>query len=181
MSGTRKLAGATLVAALVVAGAGCGKAAEKVSEKAAEKAAEQAAGGNVDINSDDGSVKITDDQGNVTEIGGASLPDGWPDELKPPDSVKIVSASTNTIDGKKSLFALGEADGSMEDYYQGVKTQLTDAGYDIQSDTMTSATDGGYAGVSATNGTYDVTVSITTGDSADKTNISFSVTESASS
>ncbi|MEZ5180670.1 MAG: hypothetical protein R2702_02145 [Acidimicrobiales bacterium] len=174
----RKLAAIGLASSLVLVGAGCGKAADKAAEKVAEKAAESATGGDVDIDSDGNSVKITDKDGNTFEADttgdGATLPDGWPSNLAPPDDVKIVTASTNTINGNKTMVVLASAEGTVEEWAGGLKAQLEDAGYEIQNDATTSGSEGSYAGLTAT-GDYEMFASISD-SSTDEGSVDISIT-----
>jgi len=184
MRGTRKLALLSVAATFVFIGAACGSSSGDLSDKIAEKAAENASGGDVDINSEDGKVTYKDDEGNETEIDvsgdGAELPKDFPEELAPPKGVKIVSATTNTVNGEKTLYVLGEAEGTVEEFYNGLKTQLEEAGYTIENDTMMSGTDGGYAGITAKKGSTEVTASVAGGDKKDTVAISLSVTGAGS-
>ena len=176
----RKLAALSVASSLVFVGAAC--SGSDVADNLAEKAIEESGGGDIEIDSEDGKVTYTDEEGNESEIdvsgeGSAALPDGFPEDLAPPDSVRIISSSTNTVNGVQSMFVLAEGDGSIDDYFEGIKNQLTDAGYEIVSETNSSTSDGGYSGIVA-EGDYDVNVSLS-GD-GDVTSISFSVAEPAS-
>lgn len=180
MTRYRKLAALSVVP-LAFAFVGTACSGDDVADKITEKAIEQGSGGDVDIDSEDGKITYKDDEGNETQIdvnadGDASLPDGFPADLAPPDNVSIISSSTNTVNGVKSLFVLGETDASMDDMFEGIKNQLDGAGYTIVSETNSSSADGGYAGIVA-EGDYDVNVSISSDGST--TSISFSVTEPA--
>jgi hypothetical protein len=177
----RKIAAATLAAALVLVGAGCGGSDDNdASDEAADKLAEELLGDDVEIDSENDSVKITDDDGNTTEYGtSADLPEGWPEELNPPDSVTIQAASTQTQDGVETLFVTGESEDSMADLYEGVKTQLTDAGYEITSDSNMTSDTGGFASLEASNDTYTVSVTLSEDTTTGKSIVLFNVSESA--
>lgn len=178
MSVQRKLAGITLAAALVFAGAGCGDdAAEKITEKALEKSS----GGKVDVDSKDGTVKLTDKDGNTSSYGtGTELPKGWPDELKPPKSITILASSTSTTNGKKQLFVTAESSATVTELSEGLKAQFEDAGYEITNESNLSSTDGGYASIEAKGPKYTASVSLA-GDSSSKgkTTVLFNVTPNA--
>lgn len=178
MSMHRKLAGITLAASLVLVGVGCG--GSEAAEKIAEKAAEKAGGGDVDIDSKDGSVKYTDEEGNKTEFGaGAKLPAGWPDELKPPDSVTVVASSTSSANGEKRLFVTAESKDSVADLQAGLRSQFEDAGYEITNESNFDSGTGGYASVEAKGPKYTASVSLAEDESTKKTTILFNVTENA--
>ena len=171
MFGHRKVAAAALAGSLVLVGAGCGKAAEKVQEKAIE----QSTGAkDVDINKD-GDVTVKDKDGNTLQVGSAELPDGWPSDLDPPSSVKLVAASTSTTNGKKSFIVSGETSDSFDDIYAGVKQQLESAGYEITSDNNTSSTDGKGALITAKSSDFEAGVTI--GQTDGKTTIFYTLTE----
>lgn len=179
----RKLAAVGLAAGMVVFGAGCGGGSDS-ADNAAEKLIEESTGGDVEVNSDDGSYTFTDEDGNTYEAStdgeGAALPDDWPADLAPPDDVTIVTASSNTVDGKQSMTVLAEAEGTVEEWAGGIKSQLEEAGYTIENDTTTSGTDGDYAGLSAS-GEYDVFASVTTSsDSEGKVTMTLTLTEASS-
>lgn len=177
MSVQRKLAGITLAAALVFAGAGCGDdAAEKITEKALEKSS----GGKVDVDSEDGTVKLTDKDGNTSSYGtGTDLPEGWPDELKPPKTINILASSTSTTDGKKQLFVTAESTTDLATLAKGLKAQFEDAGYEITNESNLSSADG-YASLEAKGPKYTASVSLA-GDASEKgkTTILFNVTPNA--
>lgn len=175
MFAKRTLIACSLVVAFALAGCGSGS---DVAEKIAEEAAEQGSGGNVDI--EDGNVKYTDDEGNETEFdvsGSAELPDGFPEDLAPPDSVKIITSNTSTVNGQKTMVVYGEADGTVEELAEGLKSQLTEAGYEISNDSSMAGTGGDFVGLTATKGTTTVTASVTGATTGGKTAISLSVSE----
>ena len=179
MIGRTKWAAMGLALGLVFVGAACSSsdAADKLTEKAIEKSS----GGDVDIDSEDGTVKYTDENGNETEMNvdgsGAKLPDGWPKDLAPPDSVKLISTGTTTVSGVKTMTVLGEADASVDDLAAGVKGQITDAGFDITQDTSTDVTGGGYVGMTATKGGQELTVAIASGATGGKTTVTMTLAD----
>ena len=169
-----KLAGASLAALLVVAGVGCSgsDAAEKLTEKAIEEAS-----GSQDVDIDaDGNVKVTDEDGNTTEFGtSAELPEEWPSDLAPPDSVNILASNTTTTDGKQELYVTAESSDSVADLYDGLKAQLTEAGYEITSDTVSDTGDGGsYASLSAEGAEFTASVSLAS-DGSGTTSVLFNL------
>lgn len=173
----RKLAGGLLAGSLLFTVAACGGDGDsKAGDKLAEKIAKDN-GVDVDINSKDGKYTVTDKDGNKTEVGTrAKLPDDWPSDLEPPDSVKIMSSSTSTTNGKKQLSVVATSTTEVQDLYEGLKSQLESNDYEISSDTSGGTGDGAYAALSATKGTTNVNVSMgssTTG--TDGTSIIFTV------
>jgi len=162
MNGRIKVAAIGLAVGLVFVGSGC--SGSDAAEKLSEKAIEQSGGGDVDIDSEDGTVKYTDEDGNETEMNidgeGASLPDDWPAALDPPDSVKLITSNTSTNGGDQVMTVLGEASGTIDDFQAAIKSQVTDAGYEVTQDTSSDVTGGGYAGMTATKGNETVVVAI---------------------
>lgn len=119
---------AALVAAvtLIPAVAGCGQ----VAEKAAEMAAEQAIGGDIDVN--DNSVTVTDDEGNEVTAGeDITLPDTWPSQV-PPYEAGTLSLVTAQADG--SAFASWLTDATPEEAAMSYGAVLEDAGYTIETE-----------------------------------------------
>jgi hypothetical protein len=170
MSKQAKLVATAMVAALAMGGVACG-GGDDAADKIAEEIVEGQGGGDVDIDTDDGTVKYTDEEGNESEIDvsgdGASLPDDWPEALDPPDSVKIITASTTTVDGRVSMTVLGEAEGTIDDFLDGITQQVEAAGFEITQNTSTEVNSGGYAGLTGESADQDLVVAIaedTTGE-----------------
>jgi hypothetical protein len=173
----RNLAGAALAASLVLVGAvGCGS--DDAGEKAGEKLAEEITGGDVDINTDDGSVKVTDKDGNTSEYGsGAELPEDWPAELALPEGVTVLGSSTRTENGVETMFITGESETALDDLYEEVKGQLTDANFEIVNDSNMSSTSGGFASVEANSDEYTVNVTISENPTSNKTSVLYNVAQ----
>jgi hypothetical protein len=169
------VAGAALAASLVLVGA-AGCSSEDAGEKAGERLAEEMMGGDVDINAEDGSVKLTDEEGNTSEYGsGAELPEGWPSDLALPDGVTILGSSTRTENGVETMFVTGESETSLDDLYEQIKKQLTDAGYEIVNDSNMSSSSGGFASVEATGDEYTANVTISEDQATNKTTLLYNV------
>jgi hypothetical protein len=121
---TRSIAGlaaATLL--LSPALAGCGQAAETVAENAMENALSGA-----DVNIEDDSVTITDDQGNQMAAGeNIALPDNWPAEVPAFDggTLSIVTVSPDGV------YAAWTTDGSAQEVADAYGASLEDAGYTV--------------------------------------------------
>lgn len=121
MRDLRRIVGVAVVASLL-GGTGCSKIQEKITEKVAEKAAEKAVeaqtGGKVDIDSNNGSMKIKDEKtGAVVEWGTqAKLPDGWPSDvpiypgaairgsLSVKDGMSVNLETTDSVDKVSSFY-----------------------------------------------------------------------------
>lgn len=160
--------------ALLLAG-GCGAVAEKATEKAAEKAIE--ADGNcenVDLDLDSGGGGVSADCGgesiDIDAGGGASLPDGFPADLAPPAEANIIFA-TSSGDGFTVTAGL---DGDIDAVFEGIKTQLTDAGYTIDNEASTDAGGTQTRNVLATGSEYSANVTVTDTANAAEGNLSVS-------
>lgn len=162
------LALATLVAPVATA---CGDDADDASESETE----EVVGGEVDI--DEGTVRITDEDGTVSEFGPTSeLPEEWPPALVPPDSVTLSGATRQTTDGVTSLVAFGEAQGTVDDYLAGLESQFAAAGLEVGDRSRASGSGTEFATVSGTGPDYDATATITAEDGSDVVTISLSIT-----
>lgn len=90
--------------------AGCGNAVKGLAEQAVEKACNDAAKENgetadCDVSMEDGQVKVSTKDGDVT-LGGTELPSDWPDYLTP-DGAKVVSVAS-AGDGQVVGFSTGD-------------------------------------------------------------------------
>jgi hypothetical protein len=193
MDGKRKLAAVAIAGVIVVTG-GCGKAAEKISEKTAEhelgkNSKVKIDGDNVSVDDgkgnkvavDSNGVHVTSPDGSTMDGGvGTKLPDGWPDELKPPKGVTIVYGATGTSGGKKSLTATGTAEATVKELYNGVKSQLTSAGYTLGTDSLMEAGGDELGSLVGTKGDTTVTVAITSNPSeAGKSTVNMAIEQPA--
>jgi len=163
----KRLTAAALAVSLGVVGVGCGgDSNDDAADKLAEKIAESQGAGDVDIDSDSGKIKITDDEGNESEIdtsGSAKLPDDWPADLAVPDSIKLISSNTTTSDGKKSMSISGQTNADAESIFEELKKTISDAGFDIAFES--SGTD--YSSISGDSATASVNASVVTNTSED--------------
>ena len=84
--------------ALAVPLAGCGDESD-ASDEAAEKIVEAAGGGDVEVDSKDGTVTVESKEGSFST--GSDLPKDFPKDVKIPKSVEVVGAtSAKTPEGK---------------------------------------------------------------------------------
>lgn len=172
MRTTQAMTAGAVALALVVGGAGCGAVAEKATEKAVEKASGceeiDASGDQVGAECDgvsanldsEGNVAVTDEEGNSLDAsadGTAALPEGWPEDLAPPEEARITSATVSDGD----LGVTAALDGDVDEVFAGVKGRLEQAGYTIESDTVTDAGEGTVGSVTASGPDFDATISVT--------------------
>jgi hypothetical protein len=128
----------------VVLIAGCG---EGVAEKAIEEAAEQTGDNvDVDINTDEGSVSISGENGDVTwQVGeNVSIPEGFPTELIP-EGAKVLSAVTSTESGSESQMVVFETSSDDKEIYDYYLSALPEAGYEITNKVRMESGDQGNA------------------------------------
>lgn len=117
--------------------AGCGQ----VAEQAAEQAVEQAMGEDADINVEDGSVSMTDAEGNNVAIGeNVALPDNWPAEIPVYDGGTLSLAS---VDAASGVTAMWMTDATPEDAAAAYGAALEAAGYSVDSETSMEGMAGG--------------------------------------
>ena len=185
MHGHRTMAGIA-VAAMLLATAGCGKVAEKVAEHQLGSGSKvKISNGKVSVNdgkgnsytADPNGVHVSTPNGSSDSNIGTKLPAGWPSELKPPASITITYGISNTSGGKSTMSATGTTSAPVKDVYAGVKKQLTDAGYTLVSDNL-STTGGMSIGVlSAKNSKYEVSVEVGSSPTASgTTSVTMSIT-----
>ena len=128
---TKKIA---IIAAIMLVfslgGWGC---AEKAAEKTAEKAIEGASGGAVDVDIDDESITITDQNTNTTATYGQNeLPDAWPSDIEIYDGEIIHTQSTSDEDSAL-VSATVTSDKSLDSVYDYYQNNLPDAGWTVSS------------------------------------------------
>ena len=124
-------------AALVLSMGGC---AQQIASKLVEKAIEGAAaksGDSVDINLDNGEVKMTDEEGNEVSLGGTTVPDGWPSSVPVNDKIKIAFSGSSKTDGKSNWNVSGTYDGTGQELYDWYKSKLS--GMTTDSDSVFDA------------------------------------------
>lgn len=177
MTGRRTtIIAAASLAALLLTGAGCGKVADKVTEKATEKAIDHTTGGSVDLKN--GGVTYKDKNGGEANYGStAKLPDGWPSEVKLPPGMKLsVSQTQKSADGDEMVVIGTVTKGTVQSLRADMKAMLTDAGFTIDDDSLTTSGGGAIAALSASKGKTKATISIVDSGSGDTKNVSITVT-----
>ena len=162
----KKLAVILLVALMAVfALSGCAKAGEKLAEKVMEKVIEEAAEGegeNVDIDIGDEEIKITTDEGDEINIGGAVIPDGWPSVVPIHPDIDIQTSFKAASDGKNNFSISAMYGGSGEDLFSWYKSELN--GWNVVSEFSGEDDSGKSYSFNVENGTYDVSVFIIESD-----------------
>lgn len=127
----------TAVAALTLSG--CGGIAEKAGETAMEKAIENGSSGDVDIDSDDGTVKVETEDGTTSYGEDVDLPDDFPSDVPLPQSDhRVVSASTQ---GTGMFVTMSLTDVDYDAEVEHLTSGFEESGYTV-ADKMTSASEG---------------------------------------
>ena len=158
------IAGITVATILIISSfTGCAKIGTKLVENAIEKAA----GGNADIDLEDGGVVVKDDKGGQTEIGeNAKLPDGWPSDtpIYPDYKLSMSTKTKNSETDKNEFSVLGEiTKGSIGDAYNWYKDKYG-PGWEVITDQYTDSEDGDFAVLNFKSSKYDVSVMIAQSD-----------------
>ncbi|MCL5072303.1 MAG: hypothetical protein M1308_15640 [Actinobacteria bacterium] len=159
---------------LILALGGCTKnIAAKIAEKAIENAAAKE-GESVDVNLEEGQVNIKDKEGNEVNIGGTTVPEGWPDVVPVNENITIQYSGSQKTDNKMNYNISGIYKGTSEDLYNFYKSAL--AGFTVDSDSVTdSGEDGKFYNLQSSNDKYTVSVFIT--DSNEEVAIVLSISE----
>lgn len=118
-----------------------------------------------------GSGTIQGPDGSTSYTSGTDLPKDWPKDLDPPKEVTITNSLSTTSGGKKNDLVNATASVGAKDLYDGLKAQITGAGYTVTGDNFFSGSSGDGGTLQATKGTATVNVIITT--EAGETHISF--------
>lgn len=159
---------------MVLALSGCtGKIAEKAIEKAIEKSIEKE-GGDIDLDLSENEVNITDEEGNVMNLGGSDIPEDWPQVLPVKDGITPLFSASQTTDGKKNFSLTGTYSGSGEELYDYYKNTLS--GWNQEYDSVTdSGTEGKNYSYQVNNDTYIATVIIN--ETEDEVNVVLAINE----
>lgn len=121
---TRSLAIGALGATLLFGTVACG---DDAGDEAAEEIIEENLGGDVDIDSDAGTVEVANDDGTLTS-GRNELPKDWPEDVAFPDGYTIVFTST-TGDEEMGITTnvVAEAKDSPEDVIAAFEDAMDDS------------------------------------------------------
>jgi hypothetical protein len=118
--------------------------ARKASDKIAETVVKTATGGNVDINSNNGSVSVNTKDGNATFSSNGTLPKDFPSDVPTPKVGTISGSYSGTGSGTDGqgfsityTLTSAQANSASADY----QSQLKVAGYTVDS-TASSSADG---------------------------------------
>lgn len=156
----RRGVAAGLVGLALLAGTtGCSKIGEKVAEEAIEQNS-NCEGVDVDIEEGGFSGNCDGQEIDANASGNAELPSDWPTDLAPPEGFAI-ETSTATDSPIRSLNVIGSVDGDVTAIYEGIKAQLTEAGYTIDADSLADSGIGPSGTLSATGPEWTASVVVT--------------------
>lgn len=159
---------ALAVALIVGSGlAACSNPVDEAAERLTEQALESAGGGEVDVDINDETVTMRDEEGNEFSAGqGASIPDGWPGEVPLFDGGDLMFA---TVQAEGTASALWETSDSVESAMQAYDAALTGAGFTVDQQASMAGTEiRSYTG-------KGLLVSVTVAEAEDLTDISVAV------
>ena len=137
--GSKKTLAALAALALGITGlVGCSNPADEVAEQLTEELVEAGGDGNVDVDIDDESMTITDDEGNEMAVGeGVSIPDTWPSAVPLFEGGTVVMS---TVQPDVAASAVWETDASVEEAADAYDAQLTSAGFELDQDAAVAET-----------------------------------------
>jgi hypothetical protein len=172
---TRAFALALVAAAPLAGAAAC--SSEAVTDQAAERIVESSGGGEVDIDSSEGRMEVTTEDGSFTAEAGGDLPDGWPADIPMPNEYTIETSSTMGSDAGTTQSVILRTTGMPDTVFASLEPEL-------QSWTENSRTKSGVAAdafvmASYTKGDITLSLTATSGDGSD-TVLSYTVTPAAS-
>lgn len=133
-------------------------------------------GDSTETTAPDGESRDTDPTGGDDGGEPASLPDGWPEGVELPADTTLISATEGI---GTSMTAVARIDGEGDATFEAMKTQLTDAGYEIVASTFTPSDQGGFGSISASGGDYTVAVSFGPDPTGDTSQVTISVAAAA--
>ncbi|QCC76201.1 hypothetical protein [Nocardioides daphniae] len=161
--------------ALSLVGCGAGeKAVEEASNKAIEKALEDDGAKDVDIDSEDGSVKIETEDGTTAYGEDLDMPGGFPSDVPLPLADRSIISATTNKNEMAVMMALTDPDLAAEEKH--LVGGFEEAGYTV-SDKVSSQAEGmEMLMFTATKGSTQVSVSIT-GEQGGESNAMYAVTQ----
>ena len=149
----------TLAIFAIASFSGCAKIGTKLVEGAIEKAA----GGNADINLEDGGVSVKDENGGQTQIGeNVKAPDGWPSEtpMYPDMKLSMSTKTKNSDTGKNDFSVLGVATkGTVKEIYNWYKGKFG-SGWEVVTDQYTESSDGDFVVLDFKSSSYEVSIMV---------------------
>ncbi len=143
-----------VLAILVLLLVSCGpRNVESLAERIIEKAAAQA-GEEIDINLKDNEVSIKDDEGHTLTVGGAELPETWPESVPFDKKLEIGMVNSYQKGGKDNWNITASYPGPVTDIYDSYKSALSD--WAITVDTLLEPVGGNLYTLKATDDSFEM-------------------------
>lgn len=162
----------TAVALVALLGAGtvaCGgdDSANEAGDELAEQLAEAGAGvDDVEIDSESGEVDIETEDGSVSI--GSDLPDDFPEDIPLPEDYELISSMGGSSDGEQGWTISGTLPDADEDTFDGLLAAFTDAGFEVTNEMTGESSNGQSSTATLDDGTWSVLLSVQVGvDGAD--------------
>jgi hypothetical protein len=158
---TKKFAVVGAVALAIAGLTGCSSPNEQAAEQLTEELVEAAGDGQVDIDIEDDSMTIADDEGNEMALGqGVAIPDTWPDYVPMFNNGTVVMA---TVQPDAGASAVWETNLSVDEAADTYDAQLIAAGFTLDQDVaVEGAIVRGYS-------SQDVTISVSIAEESGST------------
>ncbi len=113
----------------------------------------------VDDNGKDGSFTVTDDKGNKSSFGTSTeIPDDFPKDVPLPDGAKLTGSIYGETDGKQGWTLTFESSKDVAAFAKAYRATLEDAGFNVDTFSVTGSGDGSTAVAGASNADWQVGV-----------------------
>lgn len=135
-----------LVAGLVALVAGCSSVSDRVGERVAEEVTGAMTDGDVEIDADEGEIRLSDGEGGEASYSageGVDLPDSFPSELTLPSSLEAFGVFSQTEDGVEHTAVQLRSTEDVASLEAALQAAFEDGGYDIE-DTFSQQSEGAY-------------------------------------
>lgn len=108
----------------------CGAIQDKIEKKVVEEVGGKMVGGDVDIDTDEGAISITGDDGESMKLGGQTLPENWPADMPLPQGHELLqSVSMTDAEDGEVMTAIFIATGVTPDVAEQISQAMNSAGY----------------------------------------------------
>lgn len=127
---TRTALAATAALSLLIPLSACGSIQDKIEKKVVEEVAGKMAGGDVSIDTDEGSISLTDEDGASLELGSKTLPADWPADIPMPQDYTLLQAASMTDpDEGPTLTAIITAPGEVNTMAEQLSQAMSGSAY----------------------------------------------------
>ncbi|MEZ4416449.1 MAG: hypothetical protein R3E10_11950 [Gemmatimonadota bacterium] len=122
---------AVAVSSMALLAIGCGRASERSAERMVEEAMRESGADAADVDVSEGRMRISSEQegrSTTIEMGGGSLPEGFPDDVPIPPGAQIAVSMMSQGEGASVTLTTDDSVRSVYDYYL---EHLVDEGWEI--------------------------------------------------